>query len=39
MIRFLCGYILGTYCGTYYDLKPYFNKIFNELKKIKKQNR
>jgi len=36
MIQVVFGFIIGAYCGTYYNAKPYFDKFFEELNKIKK---
>ena len=34
MYRFLLGFSLGVYIGTYYDCKPIINHLEEEIRKV-----
>ena len=36
MLRFLLGFCCGVYTGTYYNLKPYVDKLVKTIKDFEK---
>jgi len=36
MLRFLLGFGCGVYTGTFYNLKPYVNKLIKMIKDLEK---
>lgn len=35
MFKHIVSFTLGAYAGTYYNLKPYFNFLQNEIRNLK----
>ena len=38
MYQFLCGFCVGVYVGTKYNMKPFIKKIEQQLKSIEKKD-
>jgi|TARA_B100001059_G_C17805659_1_gene568961 hypothetical protein len=35
MFKYILSFTVGSYVGTYYNLKPYFRFVKNEIKNLK----